>query len=182
MHGRRSKRHRNRRVSISPPSDIILDVAQAADPQRLELATARLARIAAGGSADFDLALAASAGAVRHAAPAATPTVPDDHATRTEPRAGSPFQKFEAMVLQSFVESMLPKDTDLFGDAASADAVRSMLADQLATQLSRSGKLGIARAIEAAHGAASADPAAAARMAFTAAAVPMARPRDATTL
>lgn len=55
------------------------------------------------------------------------------------------------MVLQNFVEAMLPKDESFFGDAASADAYRSMMADQLATQLAKTGKLGIAKAIEGAE-------------------------------
>jgi Rod binding domain-containing protein len=54
-------------------------------------------------------------------------------------------------VLQSFVENILPKDENLFGDAASADMCRSMLAEQLATQLAKGGSLGIAKLIKAAH-------------------------------
>ena len=55
------------------------------------------------------------------------------------------------MVLQSFVENILPKDDNLFGDAASADMCRSMLAEQLAGQLAKGGVLGIAKMIKGAH-------------------------------
>ncbi len=68
-----------------------------------------------------------------------------------QPRAASPYQKFEAVMLQNFVQNILPKDQNLFGDAASADIVRTMMAEQLANQLAKSGRVGIARMIEAAH-------------------------------
>lgn len=142
-------------LSIAPPSDIVLDVAQAADPQRLQAATARLARLAAGapaGSDDFRVALNTIQAGLPSAAPlGASPAIPDDRPTHVQTSSSSPYQKFELMVLQNFVEAMLPKDDGLFGDAASADACRSMMADQLATQLAKSGKIGIAQTIERAH-------------------------------
>ena len=61
------------------------------------------------------------------------------------------YQKFEAVLLQNFVESILPKDSELFGDKNSADIYRSMMAEQLANQLAKSGSLGIAKQIMAAH-------------------------------
>lgn len=141
-------------LSIAPPSDIVMDVAQAADPARRQAAVAKLAAQAAaqGGSPPVDFAATLSS---------ATP----GPGTRTDPSLrlsplvgagrsqglagrGSPYQKFEAMVLQNFVESMLPKDTELFGDSASADACRSMFAGKIADQLARSGRIGIAQSIE----------------------------------
>ncbi len=142
-------------MSIAPPSDIVLDVAQAADPQRLQAATERLARLAAGApasGADFDSALKQIRAVARPGGFAAPPVVPDDRPTHAAVAANaSPYQKFESLVLQNFVEAMLPKDEALFGDAASAGAYRSMLADQLATQLAKTGKIGIAKTIEAAQ-------------------------------
>lgn len=151
-------------LSIAPPSDIVLDVAQAADPLKLQAATAKLARMAAGagagaGSTDFDAALAAMAPPPASASkPLAssfglgttlwqTPSAP-------QAKGASAYQKFEAVILQNFVQNILPKDENLFGDAASADIVRGMLAEQLATQLAKSGKLGIAKMIAHAHPAA----------------------------
>jgi hypothetical protein len=143
-------------LSIAPPSDIVLDVAQAADPQRLQAATERLARLAAGapaGSEEFGMALQRiRVGAAASASTSSPPKIPDDRPTHAiTAMSRSPYQKFESMVLQNFVEAMLPRDDALFGDAASAGAYRSMLADQLATQLARTGKLGIAKVIEKAE-------------------------------
>ena len=143
-------------MSIAPPSDIILDVAQAADPQRLQAATSKLNTMATssgGESVDFATLLAGaghkswSPGGVG----AAPPTTYTPHAGGSV-QAMSPYRKFEAVLLQTFVQEMLPKDDALYGGAASGDAYRSMMAEQLADQLAKSGRIGIARMIEKAHG------------------------------
>ena len=143
-------------MSIAPPSDIILDVAQAADPQRLQAATSKLAKLASGSATvpdDFETLLTQAGGlppsttatpVLRNSTLATTPAT-----VVTTP--ASPYRKFEAVLLQSFVQEMLPKDEQLFGDAASADISRSMMAEQLANQLAKSDKIGIARMIEKAH-------------------------------
>lgn len=148
-------------MAISPPSDLLLDVARAADPGKVREATARLARLAADpGAANegFGKALAA-AGAGKVAAPAGAeakaPAAPPAGGaaplrTRTEPALDA-YRKFEAVLLQNFVESILPKDDESFGDAASAGIYRSMMAEQLATQISKAGGIGIAGAIAKAH-------------------------------
>ncbi len=151
-------------MSIAPPSDIILDVAQAADPVRLQAASAKLARIAAEGGvpADFDAALKQIGSDAPPPTGLANSTLARSVLAGSSHRlagSGSPYQKFEAVVLQNFVQNILPKDENLFGDAASADICRSMLAEQLANQLASSGKIGIAARIEAAHGARASDPA-----------------------
>lgn len=141
-------------MSIAPPSDIIMDVAQAADPARRQQAVAKLAAQAAaqGGSppVDFDAALSSAT---------PSPGVRKDASLRLDPLAGagrsqglaargSPYQKFESIVLKNFVENIMPKDTELFGDAASADMCRSMFAEKIADQLAKSGRIGIAKSIE----------------------------------
>ena len=143
-------------MSIAPPSDIIFDVAQAADPQRLQAATTKLNALAtASGGAAVDFQTLLASAAARPAATAPKPSAPSPsfagHAPTLNPQM-SPYRKFEAVLLQTFVQEMLPKDAHLFGDAASGDAVRSMLAEQLADQLAKSGRIGIARMIEKAHG------------------------------
>jgi flagellar protein FlgJ len=147
-------------VSIAPPSDIILDVAQAADPQRLQAATSKLNGMAAaaGGAAsmarpdDFAAILAGAAGTRPAGSKSLVGSTLFPMAAGTLPPESSPYRKFEAVLLQTFIQEMLPKDEHLFGDAASADICRSMLAEQLATQLSKTGRIGIARMIEKAHG------------------------------
>ena len=163
-------------MAIAPPSDILLDAVRAADPAKVRAATARLAQLAAdpaAGNEGFAGALASARAANGHAAgagttgetstlPAAAPSGSVGRRDSVEARAGAPktdtYQKFEAVLLQQFVESMLPKDDELFGDKTSAGVYRSMMAEQFATQLARSGGIGIAKAVAAAHPAPGAAP------------------------
>ena len=156
-------------MAIQPPSDIVLDVAGAADPAKVRAATARLEKLAADPTAvdkgfGTALAAAAKAGGNSAASPASTSTAaPVQTADAgTLKRAPSPhtdaYQKFEAVLLQNFVESILPKDDDLYGGKDSAGAFRSMMAEQLANQIAKSGGIGIAKAVEHAHPAHAAPP------------------------
>ena len=153
-------------MAISPPSDILLDVANAADPASVRAATARLATLAADPTAkagDFAKALAAArrdgtassagvtglGGAAHGGSTLASSS--SSVAARAAPLKRDTYQKFEAVLLTNFVESMLPKDDELYGDKQSAGIYRSMLAEQFANQISRAGGIGIAKAVEHAH-------------------------------
>ena len=144
-------------VSIAPPSDIVLDVAKAADPARVQAAAAKLASMAGTSASDIDFSAVLDA----HSKPLLTQPEPSTFHAPEIARGhqmpvthGSPYQKFEAVMLQNFLQDVLPKNSDLFGDAFSADAYRSMLAEQLANQMAKSGRLGIAASIEAKEAAA----------------------------
>ena len=163
-------------MAIQPPSDILLDVAAAADPEKVRAATARLAKLAADPAVadkDFGKALAAAtaagkAGAAGSSSAAlsskAAPAPTQISATDTPPlkrgmtHKGDIYQKFEAVLLQNFVESMLPKEDELYGGKETAGAFRSMMAEQLANQISKAGGVGIAKAVEHAHPAHAAPP------------------------
>ncbi len=130
-------------MAITPPSDLILEVSKAADPVGLREATSRLRSIAAGGSGDgFALAFKGASSRVS----------PDGNGFRAAgstalggSAARSPGEKFEAMILTQFVETMLPDDAEMvFGKGASGEIWKSMLAEQVATQLAASGGVGIA--------------------------------------
>lgn len=55
------------------------------------------------------------------------------------------FQKFEAMVLQNFVQTMLPEDGDaVFGTGMAGDMWKSFLAQEIAGQMAKAGGIGIA--------------------------------------
>ena len=165
-------------MAITPPSDILLDAARAADPAKVRAATARLAQLAAdpaAGNEGFAKALASAQAANTQAAVAGSPgDAPSALSTLlaaapsgaggqrdtvqamsseavSSGRKSATYQKFEAVLLQQFVESMLPKDDELFGDKTSAGVYRSMMAEQFATQLAKSGGIGIAKAVAAAH-------------------------------
>ncbi len=143
-------------MAIQPPSDILLDVANAADPATVRAATVRLAALAADpGAADAGFSEALSRAG--RAQPGAAPAVPD--ASRLPSPVGGvhrnaavggadAYRKFEAVLLQSFVETMLPKDSELFGDKESAGVYRSMMAEQLANQIANAGGIGLAKSLQ----------------------------------
>lgn len=57
-------------------------------------------------------------------------------------------QQFEALYLRQMLEEWMPKDSEaLFGDSTAGPIWRSMLADHMATTLSKSGTIGIAQMI-----------------------------------
>ena len=87
-------------MAISPPGDIVLDVMKAADPAAVETARAKLASMTSRAQETVFSVSGATASHGRSGAPAAA---------NTQPEA---FAKFEAMVLQTFLQSMLPKDTE----------------------------------------------------------------------
>lgn len=122
-------------MAISPPSDIVLDVARAAEPERLEAARARLASRAAAASAG-------SAETFSVGDPGAPSTADEPVPSKETPET---YKKFEAMVLSSFVQEMMPKHTDaVYGEGLSGDMWKSLLSQQLGVVISDRGGIGIA--------------------------------------
>jgi Rod binding domain-containing protein len=144
-------------MSISPPSDIILDVTRAADPVREQRAIARLSQMAAAESESFDRVLDASASQAvtsKSAAPADPPPAAPPPAA---PWAAGPsgaekvFRSFEAMALASMIEAAMPKDGDtIFGSGTAGRAWKSMLAEQIGMQMAEAGGIGIANQLASA--------------------------------
>jgi flagellar protein FlgJ len=152
-------------VAINPPSDILSDVAAAAHPGKLREATQRLETAgaeAAAATANFAAALNTASGAKAPAAaslaasqtPGALPT-----ATTKAPAAPIPLQskeealkKFEAFFLQTFVDSVLPKNAQsVFGSGTAGEVWRSMLAEHVAVEIAKSSKFGIAERLAGNH-------------------------------
>jgi peptidoglycan hydrolase FlgJ len=134
-------------MAFSPKTDVILEVASAADPSRASLAAQRLNAIAGsnGTPADFVSSLNQVAG-VASAPPSSLPGGADarsrlaEAASRPE-KLGKAKTQFEAMMLNSFVSELLPKDTgEVFGQGMAGDMWRSMLAEQVSNQIAKSGK------------------------------------------
>lgn len=116
-------------MAISPPGDIVLNVARAADPQKVAAARARLAThgaVTAGFSATLD-------------------ATPIQGATVRKPALSPTETKFEAMVLQNFLQSLLPEETSsVYGQGIAGEMWRSMMAEKLSQTLAEQGGLGIA--------------------------------------
>jgi Rod binding domain-containing protein len=149
-------------MAFNPRTDVVLEVASAADPSRATLAAQRLNALACPNAPTADFA----ADLDRAAPPGSEPTAPlanaADARSRLAEAEGGPDKtrqaktQFEAMMLNSFVSELLPKDTgEVFGQGTAGDMWRSMLAEQVSTQIAKSGKLGLARRLFATHEVAS---------------------------
>src|SRR6202042_1979557 len=149
-------------MAFNPRTDVVLEVASAADPSRATLAAQRLDALAGPNAPAPDFA----ADLDRAAAPGSAATAPLANAAEARSRLaevqGGPDKtrqaktQFEAMMLNSFVSELLPKDTgEVFGQGTAGDMWRSMLAEQVSTQIAKSGELGLARRLFATHEVAS---------------------------
>lgn len=130
-------------MSIQTATDIILDVVRAADPavaQRaeamLEAASARKSEQAAATPA-FQRQLLAATDTSAISVNSEVPAAPD--------KSLEVYQKFEAMILQSFIGDMLPTDSEqLYGKGTAGEIWKGMMAEQLGAVLSKGGGIGIA--------------------------------------
>jgi peptidoglycan hydrolase FlgJ len=134
-------------MAIDPPSDIILDVMRAADPARRQMATEKLAQAGSSQAAgaqfaavmegaqpsneSFSCGVPEPAGVFYHGVPKAEP-----------PEA---YKKFEAFILQSFIQSMLPKSSEAnYGSGTAGEVWRSLAAEEMGKTIAEAGGLGIA--------------------------------------
>jgi peptidoglycan hydrolase FlgJ len=137
-------------MAISPPSDIISDVARAADPTRLQAASRKLmegASPAEGASFDDAVKEAADKPLMMPGADiySIRNSLRNDAETANADKVRKAHQDFEAYILQTFVESMLPKDAEnTYGKGNAGSIWKSMLAEQIGGQLSKAGGIGIA--------------------------------------
>jgi len=140
-------------MSFNPRSDVILEVLNAADPARAQLAAERLEALGANApqgdfAADLDRAAASSA----RSAPTAGLADARSTLAAGAPDASRVKVEFEAMLLNSFVGEMLPKNAgSVFGEGTAGDIWRSMLSEQIARQIAKSGALGLSRRLFATH-------------------------------
>jgi Rod binding domain-containing protein len=130
-------------LAISPPSDIVLDVARAVDPAELAAARTQLAERARAGAGKIDFPeIPSSEASSKNMADLRFAGHASADKTGKTPEA---YRKFEAVVLQNFMQSMMPKDSEaVYGKGLAGDMWKSELAKQLGTVLSERGGIGIA--------------------------------------
>ncbi len=145
-------------MTTTSVTDIVIGVAQAADPQRLASARQRLLdRSAPAAPQAMNFAGMVAKGNSERSRPSAIAskyTIPittrnqNDNVLREGSGAAKVGQKFEAFILQSMIETILPKEGGaIFGGGAGAGVWRSMLAEQLANQIAKSGGVGLQKVI-----------------------------------
>ncbi|ATO57645.1 rod-binding protein [Bartonella sp. 1-1C] len=143
-------------MAIQPPSDIVLDVARAADPLEYRASVEKLyslqkfARVQTTereGSSFADLAQTTLASEVQDDL-VSDGLVQQVHIRpqSVQSKEAEVFRNFEAFVLQTFVESMFATDIQsIFGKGQAGQIWKSMMAEQLAKEFAVSGGIGIAQ-------------------------------------
>jgi hypothetical protein len=148
-------------VAINPPSDIVLGSILAADPSKYRAAADRLGRAgwdaisvsaspvaARSGSASQPNGAASESTSTSAQAPPAAPA--RVAAAGRGGRSPDAFAQLEAFVLQSFIQTMLPKNSQsFFGKGTAGEVWRSMLAEKLGAQIASSGQVGLAKRLAA---------------------------------
>lgn len=126
-------------MAVQLVTDLVLDVACAADPRKVAEARAALQTgVAAAKTAAADFTVA-----VTDAAPAVVAALPQAVASAVPAKGAA--EQFEAYVLQNFVQSMLPADNEsVYGKGLAGDMWKSMLAEQIASTMAHDGGVGIA--------------------------------------
>ena len=117
-----------------------MDVVRAAEPDAV--ATARAGLEKASRSAGVPAFSMAEGAGPASSTPAKTASVDD-------PKK-KPFVEFEAMVLQTFLQSMLPSDSEsVYGSGLSGDMWKSLLAQEMGKAMAQTGGIGIADKVAA---------------------------------
>ncbi len=135
-------------MAINPPSDLVMDVARAADPQAYRMAAERLK--SASGLAWPEVASSAT-GLTRDNFASFSDSLAAgvSMAPKAENTANPAYRKFEAFMLQSFVQSMFTGDaTATFGKGIAGEYWKSMMAEAMANKMADGGGVGIARLLE----------------------------------
>jgi hypothetical protein len=157
-----SFRSLEKRAVANASTDIVLGVALAADPEKYRVAAERLRGMSAEGAAGRSVAFEAFSASVEQARGGAVespPSAPANAPPRAAPSpmrqtGGDAFAQLEAFVLQTFIQSMLPKNAShVFGKGTAGEIWRSMLAEKLGHEVARSGQLGIATRLMSASAA-----------------------------
>ncbi|BBO10447.1 rod-binding protein [Bradyrhizobium sp. TM102] len=144
---------------VTATPDLVLDVLEAADPVTQRAATAKLDALKSS-DADFAATMDAEAGKAAAAEQSATKVseASSDAVNGAPvrmikaPASGEVYRKFEAFILQTFVETMLPKESEqVFGKGTAGGVWKSMLAEELGSQLAKGNGIGIAKQLAAAN-------------------------------
>lgn len=151
-------------MGIQPPSDLIVDVINAADPAKAQAMASRLRQASFGtNSAAASGAFGAEMQQVGLAPEMLSVLGPSSSASLSNATAlsqkgaaagkGKTLQQFEAMVLSTFVQNMMPaKASSVFGSGTAGDMWRTMLSQNIGSEVAKAGGIGIANRISASIG------------------------------
>ena len=138
-------------MALNLPSDIVLEVARAADPEAARSVTSRLTQLgetAGTQSGDFSQVLDGlrppPSDVWQKASQWTAPEIHDQSGTTRPSGRAQVYQHFEAMILQNLFQLMMPQDSEgIFGKGTAGEMWKSMLAEQLGTQVAKSDRSGL---------------------------------------
>lgn len=111
-------------MGLNLTTDLVVDVMRAAEPQKRALAASRLGATSENAQASASRETGQIARAKAH-------------------------QDFEAAMLRTFTEQMMPKETSsLYGEGTAANIWRSLQVDLMSQQIAKSGGIGIAKMLD----------------------------------
>lgn len=120
-------------MAVDFPSDLILDVARAADPAKAQNVAARLSGAASGSDSTAVLADAARVG--RHLSRVHQGEKPEEAA-----------KQFEALLVANMVKDMIGETgAGFYGEGFAGDVWKSMMSEQIANQVVEASDFGVAK-------------------------------------
>ncbi|WP_320200913.1 rod-binding protein [Agrobacterium sp. rho-13.3] len=134
-------------MAISPPSDLVLDVVNAADPTQVLAAREKLRSVSAANEASVLTASNAGfASAINSIDTAAGKAgIGNIHPPVSSEKIPDTYRKFEASILSTMLQNMMPKESEeVYGKGSAGDFWKSMMAEQMADAVSKRGGIGIA--------------------------------------
>jgi flagellar protein FlgJ len=139
-------------VAISPPSDLVLDVVAAADLTDVQAAREKLRSSSAAAEATLlasnNAGFAATVGNIEN--DVARAKAHKSEATEGNGKVPETYRKFEASILSTFIQNMMPSDSEaVYGKGSAGDFWKGMMAEQIADAVSKRGGIGIAEQVYA---------------------------------
>lgn len=144
-------------MAIQPPSDLVLDVSRAADPLEYRASVEKLrnaqSAIRAANQQTSATGFSEMAKLVDNTS-ASYPSAQNINQFKINHKVGDnqqveAYKKFEAFMLQSFIQNMFTTDTpSVFGQGQAGEYWKSMMAEAMAGELADHGGIGVAKMLE----------------------------------
>lgn len=144
-------------MAIKPPSDLVLDVARAADPLEYRASVEKLRnaqsavravnqQLNVNGFAD----MAKGSDSLSAQSFSNQPVNQMKMQTKAEGSGNAEaYKKFEAFMLQTFIQNMFTSDTpSVFGKGQAGEFWKSMMAESMAKEMADHGGIGVAKMLE----------------------------------
>lgn len=143
-------------MAIKPPSDLVLDVSRAADPLEYRASVEKLrngqSAVRAINQEINDTGFAELA-SITESDLETLPNKPVDQVkvnmSSDRGNNAEAYRKFEAFMLQTFIQNMFTTDTpSVFGKGQAGEFWKSMMAESMAKEMADHGGIGVARMLE----------------------------------